>query len=145
MSAMGGRFDGQTALDLFSGSGALGLEMLSRGAERVTLVEQARPALAAIRDNVDKLGCAEAVTVVAGDVFGYLDRLEGIEFDLAVADPPYQRGLAERLVRQFRKRPFAEELWVEHRSGELTDTAPVARQRRYGDTVLSTLAARESV
>ncbi|HSM05572.1 MAG TPA: 16S rRNA (guanine(966)-N(2))-methyltransferase RsmD [Longimicrobiales bacterium] len=143
MSALGGRFDGQRALDLFAGSGALGLELLSRGAAHVTFVERARGSLDVLRRNVALVGAGERATVVAADVFSWLDRrtsdAPGLPH-LALADPPYGTGLAERLVDRFRTEPFAECLWVEHATAEPLPDVEGLRQRRYGDTTLSSLS-----
>jgi 16S rRNA (guanine966-N2)-methyltransferase len=85
---------GAAVLDAFAGSGALGLEARSRGAARVTLVEQDRRALVALRHNVDAVGLG-ATTVVAGDVrrLAATGQIAGAPFDLALLDPPY--ALAE--------------------------------------------------
>jgi len=78
-----------TVLDLFAGSGALGIEALSRGAAHCTFVEQARPAIAAVRQNLDALGLSEQATVVTMDVDRYVASAAAGRFDLALADPPY--------------------------------------------------------
>ena len=81
-------------LDLFAGSGAFGFEALSRGAASATLVEAARPALAALRANVASLAVADRVHLVATDVETALARLEkeGRRFGLVFLDPPYAAG-----------------------------------------------------
>ncbi len=140
MSAMGGRFDDLEMLDLFSGSGALGLEALSRGAGHVTFVEKARGALRVIEANIEQLGVVESCTVVADDVFRFLGRdLATVAF--AVADPPYGSGYAQALVDRWREGPFARELWLEHPSREKLRLPDAATTRRYGDTALTTLTA----
>jgi 16S rRNA (guanine966-N2)-methyltransferase len=141
MSALGGDLRGLTVVDLFSGSGALGLEALSRGAERVVLVERARSALRVLKANVAVLDAADGVTVVDDDVFRYLRGLSEDRFDIALADPPYGTGDAERLVEAFLERPFARELWVEHPSREPLPVDDDARVRTYGDTALTTILA----
>ena len=78
-----------TVLDLFAGSGALGIEALSRGAAHCTFVEHARPAIAAVRQNLDALGLSERGTVVTMDVDRYVTSAAAGPFDLALADPPY--------------------------------------------------------
>lgn len=143
MSALGGRVVDARILDLFAGSGALGLEALSRGAREVTFVEKARGALRSLRKNVDRLGAGDEVRVVRDDALRFVEGLEEGAFDVAFADPPYGRGLAEALVEAFRRRPFARELWVEHRSGEPLPPVPGARTRRYGDTSLTTIPRTE--
>jgi 16S rRNA (guanine966-N2)-methyltransferase len=140
MSALGGHLDGLTVVDLFAGSGALGLETLSRGAGHVVFVERARAALRVLEANIDLLGVRDDVTVVSEDVFRYLLSVETKAFDLALADPPYGHGEAVRLVEAFRRRPFALALWVEHPWREALPLPPDARTRRYGDTALTTLA-----
>ena len=100
MSILGERLAGARVLDLFAGSGALGLEALSRGAQRVTFVELAPPSLAAIRANVDALGVTDRVAVHRGDAMRFVARLGPGAFDLALADPPYTVPYAERLDRK---------------------------------------------
>lgn len=135
---MGGQFDDLEVLDLFSGSGALGLETLSRGARHVTFVEKARGALRVIEANIQQLGVAESCTVVSDDVFRFLDR-DLASFSFAVADPPYGSGHAQALVDRWREGPFARELWLEHPSRETLLLPDAATTRRYGDTALTTL------
>lgn len=141
MSAMGGRMDGLRVLDLFAGSGALGLETLSRGAAHVVFVERARGSLKTLEANVALLGAQAEVTVVADEVFHFLRHDEGEAFDVALADPPYGGGEAERLARVFRSAPFARELWVEHPWREPLPLGPHDRTRRYGDTALTLIVA----
>ena len=81
-----GSFEGLRVADLFAGSGALGLEALSRGAEHATFVEQDRPALAALRANGDHLKAAGRMRIMAGSALK-LPKAE--PFDLIFADPPY--------------------------------------------------------
>lgn len=137
MSAAGGSFPQARVLDLFAGSGALGLEALSRGAEHATFVETSSKALRVLRANIESLGAADRVTVVRRDALRYLDELESLAFDVAFADPPYESGLAVRLFEVISQRPFARELWVEHRSGEALPRLPGLRSRSYGDTTVS--------
>lgn len=80
--------EGARVLDLFAGTGALALEALSRGADRAVLVEDAKPALAAIRENVSALGLTARVTVIAARVERALATVAG-PFDLVFCDPPY--------------------------------------------------------
>jgi 16S rRNA (guanine966-N2)-methyltransferase len=143
MSSLLGRLEGARVLDLFAGSGALGLEALSRGAREAVFVERSRSALAALRANIETLGAQDSCRVVVGDAMAFLRRLEGEEFDLALADPPYDLGLARELLELCREKGFARELWVEHRSKEDVPDLPGLRQRRYGDTTLTVLVREE--
>ena len=140
MSAMGQEVRGAHVLDLFAGSGALGLEALSRGADSVVFVERGRAALRVIRANIELLGAGPQCTVVDRDVFAYLADLPDV-FDVALADPPYLGGAARRLVERWVQQPFARVLWLEHPWRERLELPEGSRTRRYGDTALSTLTA----
>jgi 16S rRNA (guanine966-N2)-methyltransferase len=122
-------------LDLFAGSGALGLEALSRGAREAEFVELGSRSLAALRDNIALVG-ADAETVIhRGDALRFAARLGPGEFDVAFADPPYRLGLAEQVARQWLATPFARVLGIEH---EKTIHLPESTDRRlYGDTVVT--------
>ena len=134
MSILAGALPGARVLDLYAGSGALGLEALSRGAESVTFVELNPPSLRALETNVAALGVGDRVTVQRGDALRYAERLGAEAFDLALADPPYSRDDAARLVALFRRTPFARILSVEHSAAERLDGDET---RRYGDTALT--------
>ena len=84
---------GARCLDLYAGTGALGLEALSRGAREVVLVEQSRPAADVLRANVESLD-ATAATVIHGDALEFLRREESPGFDVVFLDPPF----ADRVV-----------------------------------------------
>lgn len=142
MAALGPALEGATVLDLFAGSGALGFEALSRGAERVVFVERARGALSTIRANAELLDAATEVEVVCGDAMAYVSRLEAGSFDIALADPPYGKGFAARLMEHFEATPFASQLWVEHRKTDVTPDLAGIRRRRYGDTLISMVEAK---
>ncbi|HWV39489.1 MAG TPA: 16S rRNA (guanine(966)-N(2))-methyltransferase RsmD [Vulgatibacter sp.] len=91
---LGQRFDGGAVLDLFAGSGAMGLEAISRGAERAVLVERGREAAAICEANAASLGFRDRVEVLRADAAGALRTLEGrgARFDLVFLDPPYAEG-----------------------------------------------------
>lgn len=96
-----GPVKGARALDLFAGAGGLGLEALSRGAERVTLVELAGPALAALGANIATLGVESRARVVRCDLRrGLKPLVKHGPFDLVFMDPPYARGLAALLLER---------------------------------------------
>ncbi|WP_424938876.1 16S rRNA (guanine(966)-N(2))-methyltransferase RsmD [Aliiroseovarius sp. S253] len=138
----GGRFgdpiEDARVLDLFAGTGALGLEALSRGASHVTLVDDGRKALSLIRENIQKCRCADEATILKRDA----TRLpEGTPHDLIFLDPPYGKGLGEKALAAAIKSG-----WVAN--GALIvweDNVPVIPpagvtqldSRRYGDTVIT--------
>ncbi len=142
MAALGASVEGARVLDLFAGSGALGLEALSRGAASAVFVERNRGSLATLRANIELLAAEPESTVVASDAMAYVQRLDGVEFDVAFADPPYDSGFAARLLESFATNPFASQLWVEHRVSDPIPELAGLRQRRYGDTVISILEAK---
>ena len=124
-----------TVLDLFAGSGALGLEALSRGASRAEFVEIGSKSLAALRDNAGKLGVEREIMVHKGDAIRFIDRLEMNAFDICFADPPYGLGLADKVASRWLNVPFARILGIEHRHD---DPVPAGGDsRRYGDTALT--------
>lgn len=88
-----GSFEGLSVADLFAGSGALGLEALSRGAAHCLFVENERAALAAIRANITALGAQRRTSVEAGSVMALRPAREPL--DLILADPPYRTGAGE--------------------------------------------------
>ena len=141
MSVVAADLPGARVLDLFAGSGALGLEALSRGAEHATFVENAAPALRALQANLTSLAAEERATVVRSDALRFLEGVGAGAFDLAFADPPYGQGLAARVVELFLATPFASLLSVEHRRTDPLPPAPAAREKRYGDTTLTFIPA----
>ena len=134
MSILGDALTRARVLDLFAGSGALGLEALSRGASSATFVELNPPSLKALEQNVTSLAVGDIVTVYRADAMRYAERLPGGAFDVVFADPPYSMDHALRLVALFRDHPFGRILSVEHPADlELAgdDT------RRYGDNAIT--------
>jgi 16S rRNA (guanine966-N2)-methyltransferase len=133
-SILGGELPGATVLDLFAGSGALGLEALSRGAGRVDFVEVSNSSLAALRANVATLDVESRVGIYRGDAFAFVERLEARAYDLVLADPPYRTDAASRLLARFRRQPFGRLLVVEHPA---RTEVPGDETRRYGDSALT--------
>lgn len=122
-------------LDVFAGSGALGLEALSRGAAAADFVESSPRSLAAIRTNAAALGAGDAVVIHRADALRFIDQLEAHAYDLAFADPPYDVGLASRVAERWLTVPFADVIGIEHRSDEVLPGD--GERRRYGDTVIT--------
>ena len=94
---------GSRFLDLFSGSGGIGIEALSRGASEAVFVESGREALRCIRENLAKTKFEKQSLVLPVDVGRGISRLEktGQAFDIIFADPPYRKGFEARLLRRF--------------------------------------------
>ena len=91
-------------LDLFAGSGALGIEALSRGAKKAVFVEQSRDAARCIRENLEKLGLEECARVQEGDTYEYLLTADE-SFDLIMADPPYASNSSRDFARELMQDP----------------------------------------
>ncbi len=139
MAILGERLAGARVVDLFAGSGAMGLEALSRGAAWCEFVELSPGSLAALHQNLAALAVAPgATTVHRADALRFAARLDPLAFDVAFADPPYTTGHAARIAALFRRRPFARILGVEHDVHE--DVGP-GDHRRYGRTIVTFLEA----
>jgi 16S rRNA (guanine966-N2)-methyltransferase len=133
-SILGPELPGARVLDLFAGSGALGLEALSRGAAHVDFVEVSKPALAALRANVAALDVEDHVTIHRADAVRFASQLPAHAFDVALADPPYRTDAAARLAEIFRTRAFARVLGLEH---EARRPLSGGDTRVYGESALT--------
>ncbi|MCB1084478.1 MAG: 16S rRNA (guanine(966)-N(2))-methyltransferase RsmD [Chlamydiia bacterium] len=85
-------------LDCFAGSGAMGIEAISRGAKSATFIENHPTALKALKDNLSRLNISSLATVVRGDVLTQLKRLKGTSYQIIYVDPPYEKGLQEKTL-----------------------------------------------
>jgi 16S rRNA (guanine966-N2)-methyltransferase len=149
---VGARVGGRAFVDLCAGTGAVGLEALSRGADPVWLVERARGAVAVIRRNLERLGLDEAdgrVRVVGADCSVWIEReaeaaLAGVEVGVVFLDPPYgERRRADWLSMIAAAAWLSDEtlVVVEHRHDEPVAVPSMieAWSKRYGDTGLTGL------
>jgi len=135
--------EGARVLDLYAGSGALGLEAISRGAGEAVLVEQGRDALAAIRENVRALEVDDRVRVIAGRVERAIGQIEG-PFAIIFLDPPYADVTTDTFAKVLGAAAglLGDQgaLVLEHASGDVPRAIPrltLDRTRRYGDTEVS--------
>ena len=126
---------GAKVVDLFSGSGALGLEALSRGAEVVDFVEIGPKNLSLIRANAEALGAGSAAVIHRADALRFVEKLAPHAYDVAFADPPYDLGLGAALAERWLATPFADILGIEHRASERLPGD--GDRRRYGNTVVT--------
>lgn len=144
MSILHPEIPGARVIDLFAGSGALGLEALSRGAATCDFVEIAQPSLRAIRENAEILGATPAEMVVhRTDAIRFAQKLAPRAYDIAFADPPYKLGLAPRLAEVWLEVPFADVLGVEHDAHEVMP--PGGQTRTYGGTAITIYRAPHGV
>lgn len=141
-SILGGSIEGSSFLDLYAGTGAVGLEALSRGAAAAVFVER-RPELArVIRENLRAAHLEERATVICADGPRTVERLasEGQRFDFVFADPPYYTGANEVLERMQSILTEKAILIWQHSKREAAPALahlPQTAQRAFGDTLLT--------
>jgi 16S rRNA (guanine966-N2)-methyltransferase len=143
---VGARIEGARVLDLFAGSGALGIEALSRGAQHVTFVDQQPRGLAILRQNLDALGFKERAHVVRNDVVRWLEASHDAvtAADFVFLDPPYDDVVLDRSLQVLDRAVSDATVLAEHsrrhQMPQLT-RLHVNRERRYGDTVVTVFRA----
>ena len=144
-----GDLAGKRVLDLFAGSGALGFEALSRGAESVVFADRSPLVLATLRKNAERLGVQDVIELRRGEARAVLRRLGGGHpFDLAFVDPPYASGqLAAALGALVEAALLAPEALVVAESDRRHPPGPVEGlaaidERRYGDTLITWFVPR---
>ncbi len=106
--------EGARVLDLFAGSGALGLEAMSRGAARVDFVENGSASLHSLKANVAALRASKKTRIFKRDAIPFVEALQEGAYDIAFADPPYGSKKLDRVVSRWQEVPFATILGVEH-------------------------------
>jgi len=134
LNILGPELHGARVVDLFAGSGALGLEALSRGASHATFVELHTPSLNALKANVASLDAEAQTEVIRHDALRFTASLEFGAFDVALADPPFAGNFASQLVAQWQASHFSPVLAVEHSSKV---TIPGGETRRWGDVAVT--------
>ncbi|MBV7394425.1 16S rRNA (guanine(966)-N(2))-methyltransferase RsmD [Mameliella sediminis] len=141
----GDPFDGTRVLDLFAGTGALGLEALSRGAATAVFVDDGRVAGKLIRENIKTLGCADRARLIAHNA----TRLPAADApcDLVFLDPPYGKALGTKALLSAQAggwiAPGALVVWEEQSPQEAPGGFDPLDTRRYGDTHVTLLRAQE--
>ena len=148
---LGAEVEGKVVLDLFAGTGNLGIEALSRGAKRVLFVEKGRQALKLIQRNLSLFGMRERSEIFPRDVsraIGILNQ-RGESFDLILMDPPYEKGLIQKTLLKLHSHKIYHKdsiLLIEHNRREpipeRVEGWTLIRQRRIGDTMISFFSAR---
>lgn len=141
---VGPDIDGSVVLDLFAGSGAIGIEALSRGAATVWFVDQRPRGLAILRQNLDALGFKERANVVRGDVVRWLEASPNAihSADFVFLDPPYEDVVLDRALKVLDRELTDATVLAEHsRRQQLPplERLRVDRERRYGDTMVTVL------
>lgn len=139
---LGGGVEGALFLDLFAGTGAVGIEALSRGAQQVVFVERSRQAIQVIEDNLRITNLVDRARVVQADVFRFISRERG-EFDLIYVAPPQYKGLWVKTLKALDETDLLDEdgwIIVQIHPKEYVPldlkTLALTDQRRYGSTLL---------
>jgi 16S rRNA (guanine966-N2)-methyltransferase len=126
---------GKRILDLFAGSGALGIEALSRGARYADFVENHPSALHALKANIAIVRAGKDARIFKQDAIPFVERLPAGRYDIALADPPYGSRKADRIIEYWMETPFANILAVEH---ALDHELPGrGRTRKFGDQAVT--------
>ena len=135
---------GARVLDVFAGTGALGLEALSRGAAQAVFVENGVAALALLKRNIALMRAGDRTEILRRDALRP-GANPGTGFDLMFLDPPYGKALGEAALAALRPwlAPGALVLWEESRTPLLPEGFTQLDQRRYGDTLITILRAPE--
>ncbi len=147
-NVLGGLVVGKHILDLYAGSGSLGLEALSRGALDVTFVDQAEWAVRVIRKNAADLALEKKAEIIQGEVLRTIDKLkkQGRFYSLVFVDPPFQQGLVKKTLMKLDQSgivlPFGQVIVGHTRQEELPETLgtfKLARAKKIGQACLSFL------
>ncbi len=145
---LGARVSGARFLDLFAGTGSVGLEALSRGAARATFVEMSHQVVAVLRDNVRATGLGDRADIMQGDAFRFLDQAaaQGRQYDMVYIAPPQYHQMAARALAQVDRLPIMSDgalAIVQIFPKERVDLEQVSLrafrlvdERRYGSTLL---------
>ena len=131
---------GARVLDLFAGTGALGLEALSRGAKYADFVETRPASLHALKANIAALRVRECCRVFKRDALPWAAALQPNAYDIAFADPPYESRMLDRLIDGWLTQPFSRVLSVEHAAAHVLP--PGGKRHLFEDTAVSVFRAR---
>jgi len=137
---------GQSFLDLFAGSGSVGLEAASRGAKTVAFVEKSKTLVAVIRDNASGCGYSEKCQIIHADLQSALRDLyrKNCRFDVIFSDPPYNQGWIGETLKALKEYPVLQEdglIIFQHSIREQVTPLPdrwfIENQRKYGDNLIT--------
>lgn len=145
INSLGIRLEGMRVLDLFAGTGALGLEALSRGAGRISFVDDGAAARALLRANIEKARAMGATDIWRRDAT-QLGPNRGPGYDLIFMDPPYGKALGEAALRSALDGDWLADqaivIWEDSAPPTLPEGFDLLDQRRYGDTLVTILQRR---
>ncbi|MGM9583708.1 MAG: 16S rRNA (guanine(966)-N(2))-methyltransferase RsmD [Phascolarctobacterium sp.] len=142
---IGSKIIGATVLDLFAGTGNLGLESWSRGAKAITFIDESKESLRLVKSNIAKCRAEADCTMVKGSAPQVAEHLsqQGLRFDFAFCDPPYNKGWIQQIIAVLGKAPFLKDggyLVVERSAHDELPPLPagceLVRSQRYGETFI---------
>lgn len=148
---IGTKIVGTHVLDLFAGTGNLGLEAWSRGAAKIVFIDESQASLQLVRSNIAKAKAEKETTVIKGNAVKVIADLAAREerFDFIFCDPPYNKGLPAQIIEQVAKYDIVVSggyLIVEHSQHESLPELPVKleiiRSEKYGETLISFLRCK---
>lgn len=134
-----GELDGLTVLDAFAGSGACGIEAVSRGADKVIAIDIDKEAVRTISENVKTLGLTQSIKVTQANIRSWSQRNQNEVFDIVLADPPYdnlQHGTLDDLSKHTRSGGLFVLSWPGGEAVRLFPTFTVVSHKAYGDAEL---------
>lgn len=140
LSLLAGDLTGARILDLFAGSGALGLEALSRGAASADFVENGAVSLHALKANVAAFRVKNRTRIFKRDAIPFVEQIDRLAYDIALADPPYGSRKADRVVKHWIEVPFSRILCIEHDREQLLPRR--GKKYDFGDTRITIYRAR---
>jgi 16S rRNA (guanine966-N2)-methyltransferase len=146
MDLLAPHLTGARFLDCFAGTGAVGLEALSRGAARCDFVEDGTAAAHGLKANVAKVRARERIRVFFRDAIPFVERLAPGAYDIAFIDPPYGSRKLERVLDSWCTNQFSNLLLIEHAADHPVTVPPGLRwkSRQVEDTVMTLIRARAS-
>lgn len=148
---IGTKIVGTHVLDLFAGTGNLGLEAWSRGAAKIVFIDESQASLQLVRSNIAKAKAEKETTVIKGNAVKVIADLAAREerFDFIFCDPPYNKGLPAQIIEQVAKYDIVVSggyLIVEHSQHEILSELPIKleiiRSEKYGETLISFLRCK---
>jgi 16S rRNA (guanine966-N2)-methyltransferase len=145
-SILAGKISESRILDAFAGTGNLGLEAWSRGAEQVVFIDESITSLKLVKTNIAKAHAENEAKIIKGNALNIIEALykKGEKFDIVFSDPPYDKGLNEKIYKKLLDNPILKSggtLVLEHSAGEnpleYISADEKIRTQKYGDTGIS--------
>ncbi|MHB1169501.1 MAG: RsmD family RNA methyltransferase [Longimicrobiales bacterium] len=135
---------GARVLDLFAGTGAMGLEALSRGARSCDFIENGAGAIHSLKANVAALHARPRSRIFLRDVIPFVERLPADAYDIAFADPPYGSRKLDRVLQRWTEVPFSRVFVAEHAPDHVLPVRGMSRRVGENETMITIFRARRA-